>query len=147
MMCQTLLFYHEGCFQSSLDFILIEPSEEDISVEFSVGGTAVYGEDYLVSSFEVFIPAGQTTASIAVEIIEDDVFEGSEEIEFYFDFIDPCSDWPNQLSISINEVGALYATAPENIIVCEDELDEYTISGVIGGGVGLIEYGWYFEKS
>ena len=136
----------EGCFQSSLDFILIEPSEEDISVEFSVGGTAVYGEDYLVSSFEVFIPAGQTTASIAVEIIEDDVFEGSEEIEFYFDFIDPCSDWPNQLSISINEVGALYATAPENIIVCEDELDEYTISGVIGGGVGLVNYGWYFEE-
>ena len=85
----------EGCFQSSLDFILIEPSEEDISVEFSVGGTAVYGEDYLVSSFEVFIPAGQTTVSVPVEIIEDDVFEGSEQIEFYFDFIDSCSDWPD----------------------------------------------------
>ena len=42
-------------------------------------------------------------------------------------------------------IGALYATAPENIIVCEDELDEYTISGVIGGGVGLVNYGWYFD--
>ena len=55
--------------------------EEDISVEFSVGGTAVYGEDYLVVLCS-FIPAGQTTASIAVEIIEDDVFEGSEEMNF-----------------------------------------------------------------
>ena len=135
----------EGCFQSNLDFNLLEPSDQDILVEFTTGGTATLGQDYNIDSFDVFIPAGETTVSIPVEILTDDIFEGDEVIEFYFDFIDECSSWPEQLNITIYELGNLYVSVPEVLIVCEDELDEYSISGIVGGGVGLVNYGWYFN--
>ncbi len=135
----------ESCFQSNLDFILSDPVEEDVFVEFATGGTATLGEDYDIESFEVMIPAGETNVSVPIEILADNIFEGDEEIEFYFDFIDECSDWPEQLTVTIYETGNLYASAPEELIVCEDELDQYAIPGIVGGGVGLVNYGWYFN--
>ena len=135
----------EGCFQSSLDFNLLEPSDQDIFVEFTTGGTATFGEDYDLSTFEVIIPAGETTVSVPIEILTDDIFEGEEQIEFYFDFIDECSNWPSQLNVTIYEFGQLYASAPEELIICEDELDQYVIPGIVGGGVGIVNYGWYYD--
>ena len=55
------------------------------------------------------------------------------------------SDWPDQLNVTIYELGNLYVSAPEELIVCEDELDQYAISGIVGGGIGLVNYGWYYE--
>ena len=135
----------EGCFQSNLDFNLLEPSEQDIFVEFTTGGTATFGEDYDLNTFEVIIPAGETTVSVPIEILTDNIFEGDEQIEFYFDFIDECSNWPSQLNVTIYELGQLYASAPEELIVCEDELDQYVIPGIVGGGVGIVNYGWYYD--
>jgi len=135
----------EGCFQSNLDFNLLEPNSEDFVVDFTTGGTATFGEDYNLETFQVTIPAGETTVSIPIEIIADDVFEGDEQIEFYFNFIDECSDWPEQLNVTIYELGNLYASAPEELIVCEDELDQYAIPGIVGGGIGLVNFGWYYQ--
>ena len=135
----------ESCFQSNLDFILPDPIDEDVFVEFTTGGTATLGEDYDIESFELMIPAGETSVSVPIEILTDNIFEGDEEIEFYFDFIDECSGWPEQLTVTIYEMGNLYASAPEELIVCEDELDQYAIPGIVGGGTGLVNYGWYFN--
>ena len=114
-------------------------------MSFRSRGTATLGQDYNIDSFDVFIPAGETTVSIPVEILTGDIFEGDEVIEFYFDFIDECSSWPEQLNITIYEIGNLYVSVPEELIVCEDELDQYSISGIVGGGLGLVNYGWYFN--
>lgn len=135
----------EGCFQSNLEFNLLEPVDTDVIVSFSVGGTATLSQDYNVESLQVTIPAGEQNISVPIEIFTDDIIEGDEQIEFYFDFIDECSNWPDQLNVTIYELGDLYVSAPEELVVCEDMLDEYTISGIIGGGVGLVNYAWHYN--
>ena len=137
-------FLPEGCFQSSLAFNLAETISEDVTVSFSVGGTAAMGQDYNIESLQVTIPAGEETVYIPIEILEDDLVEGDEVIEFYFDFIDECSDWPTQLNVTISDVIELYVSVPEELIICEDTTGDYDISGVVGGGVGMVNYAWYY---
>ena len=138
-------FLPEGCFQSSLVFNLLETTSEDLTVNFTVGGTAAIGQDYDLPSFEVTIPAGEDVVYIPIEILEDDLLEGDEVIEFYFDFIDLCSIFPDQLNVTISDVTDLYVNAPEELIICEDLTGDYNISGMIGGGVGMVNYAWYYD--
>ena len=138
-------FLPEGCFQSSLAFNLLESASEDIVVNFTVGGTAALGQDYDLPSFQVTIPAGEDVVYIPIEILEDDLQEGDEVIEFYFDFIDLCSVFPDQLNVTISDVIDLYVNAPEELIICEDVTGDYNISGIVGGGVGMVNYAWYFD--
>ena len=138
-------FLPEGCFQSSLAFNLLETSSENITVSFSVGGTAAIGQDYLLESLQVTIPAGESIVYVPIEILEDDLLEGDEVIEFYFDFIDICSSFPDQLNVTISDVTDLYVNTPEELIICEDVTGDYNISGIVGGGVGMVNYSWFYE--
>ncbi|MFK8112538.1 MAG: Calx-beta domain-containing protein, partial [Rubripirellula sp.] len=55
-------------------------SEFDVSIPFSVSGTATDGSDFAVSSSPLIIPAGQTAASIEVTITEDTLDENDETV-------------------------------------------------------------------
>ena len=52
----------------------------DITVNYTVGGTATSGSDYTALSGTVWVPAGATTAEISVQLIPDGVPEDSETI-------------------------------------------------------------------
>jgi hypothetical protein len=52
----------------------------DVTVPFEVGGTATAGADYTISSSPVTIPAGSTTATITVTLIDDTSYEHDEAI-------------------------------------------------------------------
>lgn len=56
-------------------------SSKDVTVPFSLSGTATKGDDYTISASPLQIPAGQTTAEIRINLIEDgDDTEGDETI-------------------------------------------------------------------
>ena len=52
----------------------------DITLEYTVDGTAKAGSDYTALSGTVTVPAGATTATIPVTLIDDSVQEGSETV-------------------------------------------------------------------
>ncbi len=53
---------------------------EDITVNYTVAGTATAGTDYTALSGTVTIPAGQNSVNILVAIIDDKIIEGAETI-------------------------------------------------------------------
>jgi len=58
------------------------PTSEALEVYFEVVGTAVNGVDYLSIPWTVTIPAGQSSATISIEPIDDLTMEPSETVEF-----------------------------------------------------------------
>ncbi len=60
---------------------LSAPSTQNVSVELAFQGTATLGADYLKSSVvPLVIPAGQTTASTWISIVDDALYEPTEVI-------------------------------------------------------------------
>ncbi len=51
-----------------------------LTVSYTVAGTATAGTDYTALSGTVTIPAGQTSAKIAVNVIDDNAVEGTETV-------------------------------------------------------------------
>ncbi len=64
----------------TLTLTLTEPSSQDVLAPFSVSGTATGGKDHDLAAGEATIPAGDTTAEISFNIIDDDVAEGDETV-------------------------------------------------------------------
>lgn len=59
---------------------LAAPSSTDTVVTYAVSGTATPGVDYANLSGTVTIPAGQTSATINVAVLNDNVVEGTESV-------------------------------------------------------------------
>ena len=133
----------EACFQSLLQFNIPVPTDEDIVLEFSVGGTADIGIDYDVDTL-VTIPAGEDVFFVPISIFLDGETEGVETIEFDFPFIDICSNWPTQLTIQIYEPPTLSVELPSALNICEEEVS--TLEGFFSGGVGIVNYSWYHNN-
>jgi Autotransporter beta-domain/Calx-beta domain len=55
-------------------------SVSDTVLSYSIGGTATSGSDYSALSGTITIPAGLTTGSIAIAVLDDTVVEGPETI-------------------------------------------------------------------
>ncbi|MEL7421949.1 MAG: choice-of-anchor L domain-containing protein, partial [Bacteroidota bacterium] len=70
----------EGCGTGEIVFNLPAPTESDFDVEFAVGGTATPGVDYPPLPTTIIIPEGDSTFSIPISAIEDDLVEGDETI-------------------------------------------------------------------
>ena len=60
---------------------LSAPAPWDISVPFATGGSATAGEDYVIQSSPLIIPAGQWFAPISIQVVDDDDIDPHESIE------------------------------------------------------------------
>jgi hypothetical protein len=54
--------------------------QQALTVNFTVGGTATNGTDYQTIGTSVVIPAGATSATIPVTVIDDSLLEGTESV-------------------------------------------------------------------
>jgi hypothetical protein len=76
----------EGTGSQSVNIVVSNPPEEgDITLTFSFDGTATRGEngvagDYIVESTQLVIPAGVTSATLPITVVEDGLSEGGESI-------------------------------------------------------------------
>lgn len=59
---------------------LSEASIKDVMIPFVVGGTARQGTDYTISSSPVRIPAGETSTSIVLSVVDDGLVESEETV-------------------------------------------------------------------
>jgi gliding motility-associated-like protein len=53
---------------------------QDITVQYTIGGTATGGTDYTTLGGTAVIPAGQNSISIPVSVIDDKIIEGNETV-------------------------------------------------------------------
>ena len=64
----------------TVEVVLNEVTTNDVSVPFSLTGTAVQGSDYTITPSPVVIPAGSTSTTISVNLVDDGLTEGDESI-------------------------------------------------------------------
>lgn len=64
----------------TVDLILNQASTNDVSVPLKLTGTALEGEDYTLAANPVVIPAGQTSATVSIYLVNDGIDEGDESI-------------------------------------------------------------------
>lgn len=60
---------------------IIAPGCGDLVLSYGVGGNATAGDDYLPLSGSITIPAGQSSAELMVDLIDDDLVEADETLE------------------------------------------------------------------
>ena len=132
---------YEGC--ENGEFIFSRDADQDINetldIEFFVSptGTAVVNQDYLPFPTTVTIPAGQMTAIVAVEIINDNLVEGAESLIIEVPASCTCDD--GTVEMTLLDVEPLQIE-PANPITCGTE--SLTLSADTQGGMGTYEYLW-----
>lgn len=66
---------------TNLTLALSTPAYDDVTVTLEVGGTASNGIDYTISSVNVTIPAEESSATVNISTIDDDIYElGTNEV-------------------------------------------------------------------
>ncbi|MCH2081489.1 MAG: choice-of-anchor L domain-containing protein, partial [Saprospiraceae bacterium] len=70
----------EGCSQGVLSFSVSAPVENDLFIDYTIFGTAENGIDYEFIPSDLFIPAGDSTVSIPIIVIDDNLEEETEFI-------------------------------------------------------------------
>ncbi len=74
----------EGCIPASFSISLDQPSATDTQISYQIAGTATNGIDYQQIDTVVTIPAGQTSATVVINSIQDGFSEGQESIYLIF---------------------------------------------------------------
>jgi len=67
-----------GPVPGSFVLTLSAPSSTDTVITYTLTGTATAGEDYTEPSGSVTIPAGETSATISISVLDDNLVEGTE---------------------------------------------------------------------
>ena len=133
---------------------------EAITVNYSVAGTAVGGQDYIQLSGETVIPAGDNGVDLPLTVADDQVIESAETVmvgvtggsstSFTFtggssatlDIADD-DNIPENLAVSIRKTadgaepgtdGGFTVSLPAGVTVAEDITVDYTISGTATSG-------------
>ncbi|HWV66642.1 Calx-beta domain-containing protein [Chitinophaga sp.] len=132
-------------------------SSEDVTVNYTITGTATPGADYTALTGTVVIPAGQNSVTIPVTVTDDQVIEGTETVILtptgasaaHFTFttggsatVNITDDESNLvLNITKNADGAEPATngsftigLPTGVTAAVDITASYTIAGTAQGG-------------
>lgn len=101
----------------SIDLELSEVSAKDITVYFSsTGSDATQGSDFSLPGSSILIPAGDSTASIALSIVNDNDLEFSEEIEITIGSADNATIGSNYVfTYTINASDAIGYSGPGGV--------------------------------
>jgi gliding motility-associated-like protein len=99
-------FMIEDCSNANLVFSIPQPMLSDLTINFSIAGSATNCVDYVVLPDSVclpqsiIIPAGQTSAMLELYAFEDNITEGVETIEIIFS--NACNE-PDTIFINIRD--------------------------------------------
>ena len=108
-----------------------------LPVEFTVGGAATPGIDYVPLSSPVIIPAGQTEIFVPVQVLSDALPEGPENIQLIIP--NSCSCTQGVVDFVINDRPGMSATLG-NQSLCQGE--NATLVPQVSGGIPGYSYLW-----
>jgi gliding motility-associated-like protein len=114
----------EGCSTGELRFSIPNAQDIDVDLDFNLIDTPIFpdmaeeGVDYVTWPDQITIPAGQTSVSIEVDVIADNIEEGDEFI--YLDvFKNIC--FRDTIAIPIRDNLLQLIQLPEDTIICEGD--------------------------
>ena len=100
---------------------LSNPSATPTTITYTIGGTAIEGIDYnTITTHTVTIPAGETTATITIPVLTDNVIEGTESVEITLGS-------SNNPAIATNKTAA-------NISIADNTQAIVTVAAATNGG-------------
>lgn len=73
----------EGCKDAEVVFRLDQPADGNMNLNYTVGGNAIPGVDYVPIPLTGVIPTGQDSFTITIHPILDNISEGTDTIAFY----------------------------------------------------------------
>jgi len=118
----------EGCVNGVVTFIASEPLDEDANLTFSLAGSAQEGVDYAPVNTSFTIPAGTTTFSVPIEVLEDGISD-SDNLEVVFALNFACDTIVQTASLNIADV--LPLTVSPNITLSPGQSTTLSVSGGI----------------
>lgn len=121
----------EGCTQASFTFSLDAPADGDVTIEYSVGGTATNGVDYAWVDSVLTIPDGQSTATVFIDAISDGVPESQESIYIIYQ-PDLCSP-VDTAELFINDAQPIQFSLNGTDLTCNDNSTGQIDATVSGG--------------
>lgn len=81
----------EGCYDGF--FSIFQPNESIAdTIVFQIGGAAIEGVDYAFLPDTVFIPVGQESVQVSLDVLEDAIAESVENITISFSYLNDCGD-------------------------------------------------------
>ena len=104
---------------------LSNPSSTATQITFSLGGTATEGNDYTAITKTVTIPAGQTTATITIPVVTDNIVEGTETVVATL-------TGTNSSLVSINNAPAMINIIDNNNVNASISISQATINESAG---------------
>lgn len=129
---------YEGCGTAQLVFDRVGASPDaDLSVQYTISGTATSGLDYIPIPASVVIPAGQDKLTLPITILTDALSEGQET--FIITLSNPCSCVRPQQTLYLRDLPGLQLTG-DTIAVCGSGIG--TVGVTTSNGVGPFTYAW-----
>jgi len=111
---------------------LSHATDHDVTVPFTLGGNATRGVDYNVSSNAFVIPAGATSGTVVVSIIDDNVEEFGESILFDLDAPDGALPTSNHNTFIIDVEDNDLTNKPVNVPDAGGALPLELLIGLLG---------------
>jgi gliding motility-associated-like protein len=132
----------EGCSDMTLSFERSEPYDNPLSVNLEITGTVTNGVD--ISNIPTFITfaAGESTATISFQVLDDGVMEGQEDLIISIENQTPCpTSPPPSITITIDDAEPFLVqiTPDETLPNCPEER---TITVTTAGGFPPYTYEW-----
>ena len=128
----------------------------DVSIPFTVGGTATSGSDFTITSSPVVIPAGGNSVDIVITVINDSIDEDDETVVVTMgsptnavkgtpsthtativnNDLPPVVNFTTASQIADEDTGTVSATVQLSVISGKDVTVPFTLGGTAQGGAG-----------
>ncbi len=131
---------YEGCSNAVLTFTRLgDDLSEDVIVNYTIGAesTATPGDDYSPLPVNIIIPAGETSVTISIEIFQDFIAEGTENV--IIELERACSCTNSTIEILLLEPPPIEVVF-DDLEVCRGEAS--TIVPTVTGGIPPYTYQW-----
>ncbi len=109
----------EGCLEGTFTFTSSTISDEDLVIDFTISGSAENGTDYANIPTSITIPAGDNSASISIETMEDGELEGIEDITLSFDMGTGCNGTLQSATLFLTDPSEAGTVSVSPEMVCD----------------------------
>lgn len=130
----------EGCNDIAVEFSLPQVAKSELTVDFTLEGTAIPGIDYSIVPSSMVFTAGQDTGRVIIHPIEDGLTEGNETVILKIlkkTCYDTITIWDK---IIIRDYIPLSVSAGNDRVICPG--DTASLIAITTGGVGPFSYSW-----
>jgi len=120
----------EGCNNAIITFHLANPATSPVTINHTVGGTAVEGVDYLDIPNNLVIPTGQNSLNITITPISDNISEATETV--VITYTNSVCGTTDMVVVLIKNYEPLSTTATPDVYTCSGLPS--TIGVTVAGG-------------